>query len=734
MLNRTYSSNKQVNPSLRQTVTYRLIPPAFRAGNNDPNRLYSLIYELLTGSEAWRSGGNNNQIALEAVVSGEEGLLLLVTAPLDLGLAIKEVLIAFEPKLKITRLPIGDGYRLTRGNYVSVSQWSTRADFPNPLLSNAPDTIINGLRRLRKNELVGWQVLITPDKLPLFKTGTDLLMGITSSTYKAGLNTLYGVAGYSRSTIPKFLTAASTADGSNIATKRRYSFRVCLRSITSTPEVKRVNELKLSLDAAITAHGFKQLHTRADVNDFNGRTFAKWIKLHTDGLSVAFDLPTPGGKWEDASELNFTTGLGLSIANRTNSDIVLGKNTDGEVSGRVYVGLSAKERQKHTLVIGGTGMGKSTLLAQAFIQDMKKGRGAALIDPHGDLAADLLNYVPKNRVNDVIYLDPAQVHHPVSVNLMELPTDLPDSQLSIARDFICEAIISIFRKVFSDDDSGGHRIEYILRNAVYTAFNVPDATLFTLLRLLTNDRYRAYVVSRLNDEGLKDFWYGEFNKAGSYQRVKMSSGVTAKLGRFERSIIVRRMLEKPRSTINFKTILESNKILICNLSKGGLGEDTASLLGMVLLAKLQLAAWSRSRVNPSLRNSFYLYVDEFESYNASIFSQLVSESRKFGLCLTLAEQTTAYQSDKDANIILANVGNVICFRTAANLDNQRLGPVFGPYLSKYDLANLAPFEFYLKAAAEKASKPVSAKTIKPILHADSDRAQQVISASIRQYS
>ena len=265
--------------------------------------------------------------------------------------------------------------------------------------------------------------------------------------------------------------------------------------------------------------------------------------------------------------------------------------------------------------------------------------------------------------------------------------------MNIYKDFVCESIVSIFRKIFSSDDSGGHRIEYILRNAVYTSFSVPDATLFTIHKLLTNDIYRSSVVARLSDGSLRDFWYGEFNKAGSYQRVKMIAGVTAKLGRFQRSCVTRKILEKPKSTLDLNEVLNQGRILIGNFAQGVIGEDTSQLLSMVLIAKIQLAALARQKLQPIDRRPFYLYIDEFQTLSTGGMIQFVGEARKFGVNLVMAEQTTAHQDEYQADVLIGNVGNVVCFRMPAELDGHRLGRLFLPTIQSLDLANLPAYRF-----------------------------------------
>lgn len=398
------------------------------------------------------------------------------------------------------------------------------------------------------------------------------------------------------------------------------------------------------------------------------------------------------------------------------------------------IGLTAAERERHVYILGGTGNGKTTLLLSAIIHDMEAGKGVAVIDPHGDLVETLLRYVPEDRTADVIYFNPSDIAHPIGLNILEQPKGLSDDELLLEQDFITEAVVSVFRKIFSDDDSGGHRIEHFLRNAIHTAFTVEDATLFTVYKLLTNTAFRRSVVANLEDEELKDFWAGEFNSAGDYQKVKMSGGVNAKLGRFQRSVVSRRILEQPKSTIDFDDIIQNHKILICNFSKGQIGEDTSALLGISVLAKLQLAALRRSRLGERNRSPFYLYVDEFQNFATVSFVQLLSEARKYRLYLTMAEQSTAQQNQRLVDIMLANVGTVICFRSGSPVDEKLLLPLFKPFIDRGDIANLPAFSFYMRIRAVANLEPLSGETL--LLESDGSEevAERVIAASRSQYA
>lgn len=376
------------------------------------------------------------------------------------------------------------------------------------------------------------------------------------------------------------------------------------------------------------------------------------------------------------------------------------------------IGLTESERERHLYIIGGTGNGKTTMLFYSILQDIRAGNGIAVLDPHGDLAERILRYIPEDRVKDVIYMNPDDLTYPIGVNLLELPEGLTGDDLLREKDLVTEATISVLRKIFSDDDSGGHRIEYVLRNSIQTVLTLENPTLFTIFELLNDAKFRRKVVKTLTDKNLKDFWDNELGKAGEFQRVKMAAGITAKIGRFLFSASARRVLEQPKSTIDFEDILASKKILICNFSKGMLGEDTSTLFGTTVLAKLQTAALRRARIGEQNRVPFYLYVDEFQNFATTGFVQMLSEARKYKLFLTMAEQSTSQQDQQRlVDIILANVGTIVCFRSGSPADERLVLPLFSPFINQGEIANLPAYSYYVRIAAVNAQEPMSGETV-----------------------
>ncbi len=415
-------------------------------------------------------------------------------------------------------------------------------------------------------------------------------------------------------------------------------------------------------------------------------------------------------------------------------DVVLGVNKHH--GSDTPIGLTADERQRHLYIIGGTGNGKTTMMEYAIVQDIRNGKGVAMIDPHGDSARKILKYIPKDRMKDVIYLNPRDLDYPIGLNLLELPEGLEGSNLKHEKDLVAEAIISVLHKVFDDNEVSPYRIDRILRNAIHTAFTVENPTLFTVLRLLTDSSYRKQVTKNLEDGSLKRFWKEELGKAGEFQRVKISGGPIARIERYERSVAAKRMLEQPKSTIDFDNILNSNKILICNFSKGRLGEDTSALFAVTVLAKLQLAAWRRDDIPEEDRIPFYLYVDEFQLFATEAFMGLFSEARKYKLFVTIAQQSVSQLKEKEMlNTILDNVGTMVAFRSKSPDTEKLLLHQFSPYIEPGEILNLPAYNFYMKIAAIEPQEPLSGETVVVAKdEASEETAEEVIQESRKRWA
>ena len=456
----------------------------------------------------------------------------------------------------------------------------------------------------------------------------------------------------------------------------------------------------------------------------------------SDELAGLYHFPNSiSAKTENViKSLSKTLPASVSLKDGTKLDVILGMNKHH--GSNTLIGLTAAERERHMYIIGGTGNGKTTMLEYAIIQDIKSGKGVAVIDPHGDSSRNIISHIPKERIKDVIYLNPRDLDHPIGLNLLELPAGLTGSELAHAKDMATEAIISVLQKIFDDNaDTSAYKIERTLRNAIHTAFVVKDTTLFTVLRLLTDIDYRKKITRKLKDESLIRFWKEELGKAGDMQRVKISSGPINRIERFERSESAKRMIEQPKSTIDFDDILNSSKILICNFPKGRLGEDTSTLMGTTVLAMLQLAAWRRDELETTDRVPFYLYVDEFQNFASQSFLALFSEARKYKLYLTMAQQSVAQLQDSSMiNTILDNVGTIVGFRSKSPATEQLLLHQFSPQVEQGEILNIPSYNFYIKIAALQSHEPMSGETLLLDNEPSPEIAETVIAISREKYA
>jgi len=455
--------------------------------------------------------------------------------------------------------------------------------------------------------------------------------------------------------------------------------------------------------------------------------------LAASEIASVYHFPASASATTDlAASYNRTLGATPSLRQTEQFDVIIGENVHhSEVT---PIGLSAEDEKRHMYIIGATGMGKTTFAENLIIQHIQKGDGVGFIDPHGDSAKKILRYIPEERIKDVVYFHPDDIDFPIGLNMLEIDPAIQGSERVKLEIKIVNMVVEVLRKSFSEDASGGHRIEAMLRNGLQTTMTVEGATLFTISKLIRNAAFRKSVVNKLEDERLLEFWNEEFAKAGDMQRVSMTKGVTLKLDRYESDPAVGRILGQQKSTINFSDIIDNKKILICDLSKGEIGSDNASLIGALILTFLQVAAEQRARIEESERIPFHLYVDEFQNFATRSFTEMASEARKYGLFLTIAEQTTSQFEDKELlGQLLANVGTIVTFRTGNPADEKMLLPFFGQFLSPGEINNLPAYNFYARISSQKSQPPVSGQTI--LLEGDGskDIAKRVIEASRQAY-
>lgn len=368
-------------------------------------------------------------------------------------------------------------------------------------------------------------------------------------------------------------------------------------------------------------------------------------------------------------------------------------------------GIKTDDRRRHMYLIGKTGMGKSTVLENMIVDDIRAGRGVAVVDPHGDLAEKIMQYIPAERVNDVIYFNPADMEYPIAFNVVEQV----DHHL---QHLVASGLIGVFQKLWAD--SWGPRLEYILRNAILAILDFPGSTLLGVVRMLSDKPYRKRVVANIKDPVVKAFWEKEFAGYADKFASEAVSPIQNKVGQFLSSALMRNIVGQVKSAINLRQIMDEGKILIMNLSKGRIGEDNSALLGAMMITKIQLAAMSRVDIPEKERRDFYLYIDEFQNFSTDSFANILSEARKYRLDLILAHQYIEQLTEKVKPAVFGNVGTMISFRVGAS-DAEALAKEFMPVFNEEDLVNLPKYEMYLKLMIDGvASSPFSAKGLPPL--------------------
>jgi hypothetical protein len=397
-------------------------------------------------------------------------------------------------------------------------------------------------------------------------------------------------------------------------------------------------------------------------------------------------------------------------------------------SKRIPFGIKAKDRTRHVYVIGKTGMGKSTLLENMAVQDIKNGEGMAFIDPHGKTAELLLEYIPPERMKDVLYFAPFDTDFPISFNVLESVD--PDK-----RHLVVSGLMSTFKKIWQDAWSA--RMEYILTNTLLALLEYPGATLLGVNRMLAEKDFRKDVIDHVTDVSVKNFWVKEFANYTERMAAEAVPAIQNKIGQFTANALIRNMIGQAQSSFNIREMMDNKKILIINLSKGKIGESNANLLGGMLITKIYLAAMSRAdlpnRVMATMPN-FYLFVDEFQSFANESFADILSEARKYHLNLTIAHQYIEQMEEEVRAAVFGNVGTMIIFRVGA-YDAEVLEKEFAPTFTAEDIVNLGQYQIYLKLMIDGiSSQPFSATNLPPIKPPEVDHAVDVIAASREQFA
>ena len=497
----------------------------------------------------------------------------------------------------------------------------------------------------------------------------------------------------------------------------KLGFETKIRIIAFAPEEAICHSKLLSTIAAfkqfnlINLNGFQASEVASDLNFYELYRWRAFLEegfiLNIEELASIFHLPnisveTPNLVWAGSKKGEPPANLPIE-ENVPSEELTLLAATDYRHMKHKF-GIKTSDRRYHVYAMGKTGTGKSTLLENMVIDDMREGRGVAVVDPHGDLIKHLLNYIPEERVNDVILFTPADRLYPIGFNVLEnVDPDL--------KSIVASGVVGIFKKIFGE--SWGPRLEYILRNTILALLDYPDATMLGITKILVDQDFRNRVVEKIQDPVIKDFFINEYEKYDQKFRTEAIAPIQNKVGQFLSSTTIRNIVGQPKSTINMEEIMNQGKILFLDLSIGEIGEDSSALLGAMMITKIQLAAMRRATMPEEERRDFYLYVDEFQNFATESFATILSEARKYRLNLIMTNQYIAQVPEEVIAAVFGNIGTLICFRVGAP-DAAVLKQEFVPVFEEVDLVNLDNYHVYIKMSIDGITCPAfSALTLPP---------------------
>ncbi|MBQ3464475.1 type IV secretion system DNA-binding domain-containing protein [Candidatus Saccharibacteria bacterium] len=481
-------------------------------------------------------------------------------------------------------------------------------------------------------------------------------------------------------------------------------------------------------------NGFKMLGSTFDAEALDAYKLRQFTDdgfiLNISELASVYHLPhtsveTPNIVWANSKTAEPPAKLPVLTGNIANDENISAFGLTNFRGINHQFGLLRRDRSRHVYIIGQTGAGKSGLLELFALSDVFYNQGYCIIDPHGDFAINNLRFVPESRIKDVVYFNPADTAHPVAFNPLELsdPARKPN---------VSSEVIGVLKRMFGD--SWGPRLEHILRYTLLALLDRPETTLLDISRMLTDKEFRKETLSYCKDVTVLQFWKQEFGTWGDKQVTESIAPVLNKVGAFTANPIIRNIIGQPKSSFDVRKIMDEGKILVVNLSKGLIGEDNASILGAFLVTKVQLAAMSRSDI-PDIkdRRPFYLYVDEFQNFATDSFAVILSEARKYGLNLTVANQYTAQMTDSVRDAVFGNVGTTISFRVSAD-DAPLLIKQFEPTFDASDLIQMNNRHFIISMIINGEKVPAFSATTLSIPESPHDNLEAIIESSRELYS
>ena len=481
-------------------------------------------------------------------------------------------------------------------------------------------------------------------------------------------------------------------------------------------------------------NGFTMSHDsfrKEDLNRYKLRLFAdRGFLLNIEEMASVFHLPhtnveTPNIVWASNKTAEPPNRLPVLTGHAADDEKISAFGLTNFRGINHQFGMLRSDRSRHVYIIGQTGAGKSGLLELFALSDIYHNQGYAIIDPHGDFAIENMKFIPEARLDDVVYFNPADVEHPIGFNPLEVTNPAQKSTIS-------SEVIGVLKRMFGD--SWGPRLEYILRYTILALLDRPEPTMLDITRMLTDKKFRKETIGYCNDVVVRQFWNVEFASWSEKFQTEAIAPVLNKVGAFTANPIIRNIIGQTHSSFNIRQIMDEGKILVVNLSKGLIGEDNAGILGSFLVTKIQLAAMSRSDIlDIHDRRPFYLYVDEFQNFATDSFATILSEARKYGLNLTVANQYISQMEPTVRDAVFGNVGTMISFRVSPD-DSPILAKQFEPQFEENDLTQMHNRNFIINMVINGEKAPAFSATTLNLPEAKRSHLSRIIEHSRELYS
>jgi hypothetical protein len=660
-------------------------------------QLFSSLYSIKKGG--WRQKFSIQPAISFEIVAKMEDIRFYVWAPKGLKDSVEKQINGAYPDAEITEVDeynifTEDGhvayksFQLAKSNFYPIKTFKDLAT--DPMLG-----ITSALAKMGPGEAAAIQVLISPAEAFWQKEGSKFIAETKkqeSDPEKA-----------------KFATSAKTLEAveAKIA-KPGFETSIRVIAVSANEDSAKNHVTNIASSLAQFAGDLNNLKSRkvyrkgAFMEDFLYRYQPMFnilgnhkFVLNSEELATIFHFPnkqitTPHIYW-------LTSRVAPAPAQIPTEGLFWGTSTYRGIKRRVSVGN--EDRMRHIYIIGKTGTGKSELLKDMILQDVREGKGLCFMDPHGDALQDVLKLIPPERAEDVIYFNPSDTERPMGLNLLEANTE-------DQKHFAATAVINMMYKLFDPYKTGivGPRFEHAVRNAMLTAMSDEGSTFVEVMRILTDARFVQDLLPKVTDPIVRRYWTDQIAQTSDFHKSEVLDYITSKFGRFVTNKTIRNIIGQSVSSFNFRKIMDEGKILLINLAKGELGEENSNFLGLILVPRILMAAMSRADTPIENRRDFYLYVDEFQNFATPDFAVILSEARKYRLGLCVANQFIGQVEEEVKNAVFGNVGTIISFRVGVT-DANYLQHEFTPTFSEDDLLNVERFHAYVKTIVNNEPVP-----------------------------